>query len=81
MPERRPAQSGRGGADSPEPDRRAVAHVRSGVGELWDLARDNGSTVRAIQRANELEELCLSRERLLLIPTGRGVMQEEEDAE
>lgn len=55
--------------------------VRSGVGELWDLARDNGSTVRAIQRANELEELSLSRERLLLIPTGRGVMQEEEDAE
>ena len=55
--------------------------VRSGVGELWDLARDNGSTVRAIQSANELEELCLTRERLLLIPTGRGVMQEEEDAE
>lgn len=55
--------------------------VRAGIGELWDLARDNGSTVRAIQTANELEETCLSRERLLLIPTGRGVSLEKEDAE
>ena len=53
--------------------------VRSVSGDLWEIARDNGSTVRAIQSANELEELCLSRERLLLIPTGPGVITMEEE--
>ena len=52
--------------------------VMSASGELWQIARDNGSTVRAIQTANELEEAALSRERLLLIPTGRGVDAVEE---
>lgn len=55
--------------------------VRSVSGDLWEIARDNGSTVRAIQTANELEEACLARERLLLIPTGRGVNTLEEVAE
>ena len=52
--------------------------VMSASGELWQIARDNGSTVRAIQTANELEEAALGRERLLLIPTGRGVDAVEE---
>ena len=52
--------------------------VMTASGELWQIARDNGSTVRAIQTANELEEAALSRERLLLIPTGRGVDAVEE---
>ena len=55
--------------------------VRSVSGDLWEIARDNGSTVRAIRSANELEDACLARERLLLIPTGRGVNTLEEVAE
>ena len=55
--------------------------VRSVSGDLWEIARDNGSTVRAIRTANELEEACLARERLLLIPTGRGVNTLEEVTE
>ncbi|MBO4419468.1 MAG: DUF3794 domain-containing protein [Oscillospiraceae bacterium] len=55
--------------------------VRRASGELWDLARDNGSTVRAIQTANELEQAVLTEERLLLIPVGRGVMSMEEVSE
>ena len=55
--------------------------VRSASGDLWEIARDNGSTVRAIQTANELDEVCLGRERLLLIPTGRGVTTLEEVTE
>ncbi len=53
--------------------------LRSEEGELWQIARANGSTVRAIQSANELEELCLQGRRLLLIPTGRGVNTLEEE--
>jgi hypothetical protein len=53
--------------------------IRSAAGDLWQIARDNGSTVRAIRSANELEEVCLTRERLLLIPTGRGVITMEEE--
>ena len=52
--------------------------IQSGSGELWQIARDNGSTVRAIQLANALEETSLAQERLLLIPTGRGVNTVEE---
>ena len=55
--------------------------VRKAAGELWEIARDNGSTVRAIQQANELDQLKLSEERLLLIPVGRGVLNMEEVSE
>ena len=55
--------------------------VRAASGELWQIARDNGSTVRAIQIANALEENSLQEERLLLIPTGRGVTSIEEETE
>ncbi len=55
--------------------------VRAASGDLWDLARDHGSTVQAIQAANELEGVSLREKRLLLIPVGRGVMTMEEDSE
>ncbi|MBR7010725.1 MAG: DUF3794 domain-containing protein [Oscillospiraceae bacterium] len=55
--------------------------VRAASGELWQIARENGSTVRAIQTANGLEESCLREERLLLIPTGRGVTSIGEESE
>ena len=55
--------------------------VRPVSGELWQIARDNGSTVRAIQTANGMEEARLQEERMLLIPTGRGVMSIEEETE
>ncbi|MBQ1411222.1 MAG: DUF3794 domain-containing protein [Oscillospiraceae bacterium] len=55
--------------------------VRTASGDLWEIARDHGSTVRAIQTANELEQLSLPEERLLLIPVGRGVITMEEVSE
>lgn len=55
--------------------------VRYASGDLWDLARDCGSTVQAIQDANKLEQSSLAEERLLLIPVGRGVMTMEEVSE
>ena len=55
--------------------------VCTASGDLWEIARDNGSTVRAIRSANELEEVRLAGETLLLIPTGRGVTTMEEVTE
>lgn len=55
--------------------------VRSASGDLWELARDHGSTIQAIRSANELEQTSLSEERLLLIPVGRGVITMEEVSE
>ena len=52
--------------------------VRTASGDLWELARDYGSTVQAIQAANGLEQNTLADERLLLIPVGRGVISMEE---
>lgn len=45
--------------------------VRQGTGDLWDLAKENGSTVEAIQSANELDTDVLKEEQLLLIPSGQ----------
>ncbi len=68
-----------GGSLTPEPKGEGPSLiVRAASGDLWEIARENGSTVQAIQTANELEEACLTRERLLLIPTGRGVNTLEE---
>ncbi len=55
--------------------------VRSASGDLWTIARDNGSTVKAIQAANDFRQDSLQEERLLLIPVGRGVFSAEEDTE
>ena len=71
-----------GGTLTPKPKEDGPSLViRAVSGDLWDIARDNGSTVQAIQRANELEEACMNQERLLLIPTGQGVSTVEEEAE
>ncbi len=71
-----------GGTLTPKPPKEGPSIIiRSVSGDLWEIARDNGSTVRAIQAANELEDACISQERLLLIPTGRGANAMEEDAE
>lgn len=55
--------------------------VQNASGNLWELARDHGSTIRAIQTANELDQTSLSEERMLLIPVGRGVLTMEEVSE
>ena len=55
--------------------------VRKTSGDLWEIARDNGSTVRAIQIANDLDQDAIPEERLLLIPVGRGVLSMEEVSE
>ena len=55
--------------------------VRREAGALWEIARANGSTVRAIQTVNELDQTSLAGDTLLLIPTGRGVTTVEEVAE
>ena len=51
------------------------------AGELWEIAKRNGSTVRAIRAANGLEDKVLTEERLLLIPSGRGAAEAEEETE
>lgn len=55
--------------------------VQLASGELWEIARDNQSTIQAIRSANGLEGESLSQEQLLLIPTGRGVSVGEEEGE
>ena len=55
--------------------------VRKTSGDLWEIARDNGSTVRAIQIANDLDQDAIPEKRLLLIPVGRGVLSMEEVSE
>ena len=68
-----------GGSVTPKPIQDGPSLVvRKAAGTLWELARDHGSTVRAIQTANELEQESLSAEQLLLIPIGRGVIGMEE---
>lgn len=71
-----------GGELTPRPREEGPSLIlRVAGGELWQIARENGSTVEAIRAANELEEGSLSRERILLIPTGRGLTAVEEGKE
>ncbi len=51
----------------PDPMRPALVLCRAGEAELWDLARENGSTVDAIRRANHLQEAPVPGQ-MLLIP-------------
>lgn len=53
--------------------------VRRGKGPLWDLAKENGSTVEALQAANHLDTDVLEEERLLLIPTGLAARTAKEE--
>lgn len=51
----------------PDPDRPSLILRRAGTDSLWDLARQSGSTVEAIRRANGLEGEP-EPNRMLLIP-------------
>lgn len=51
----------------PDPMRPSLVLRRSGQKTLWDLAKDHGTTVDAIQKANQLTDQP-SADRLLLIP-------------
>lgn len=51
----------------PDPSRPSLILRRAGEGTLWDIAKDTGSTVSAIQKANGLSDEPLD-DRLLLIP-------------
>lgn len=51
----------------PDPARPSLILRRKGSARLWDIARESGSTVDAIQKANDLQEEP-DENRLLLIP-------------
>ena len=53
--------------------------VKKAEGELWELAKQCGSTVEALRQANGLEDDQIREQRLLLIPTGRAVYADGED--
>jgi hypothetical protein len=50
-----------------DPARPSLVMCRKGEQSLWDLAKNNGSTVEAIKRANNIKEEPMS-DRMLLIP-------------
>jgi len=51
----------------PDPMRPSLVLHRAGEGRLWDIARENGSTVEAIRKANGLQEEPTPGQ-MLLIP-------------
>ena len=53
--------------------------MKKAEGELWELAKQCGSTVEALRQANGLEDDLIREQRLLLIPTGRAVYADGED--
>lgn len=69
-----------GGTAEPGPtgDRPSLI-VRRGSGQLWELAKENGSTVAALRAANGLDADALEEERLLLIPTGQAARAAKEE--
>ena len=50
-----------------DPNRPGLILKRMGDHTLWDLAKENGSTVERIRSANELTDL-VEPDRVLLIP-------------
>ena len=56
-----------GEIQEPNPDRPALVLCRPGKKNLWQLAKENGSTVEAIRRANHLEGEAEPNQ-MLLIP-------------
>ena len=56
-----------GKAGIKDPARPSLILCRAGVRSLWELAKENGSTVDAIRRANRISEEPLG-EQMLLIP-------------
>lgn len=53
--------------------------VRRAVGDLWELAKENRSTVSALQIANALNGDTIPEERLVLIPVGRAATESREE--
>ena len=51
----------------PNPERPSLILCRTGDRSLWDIAKQNGSTVEAIQKANSLQQEP-DEDRVLLIP-------------
>ncbi len=51
----------------PDPDRPSMILRRAGDRRLWDIAKENGSTMEAIRRANGIQEEP-EPDRMLLIP-------------
>jgi hypothetical protein len=51
----------------PDPNRPSLVLRKAGTDRLWDLAKRTGSTVEAIQKANDLQQEPDSN-RMLLIP-------------
>lgn len=56
-----------GEVSEPDPNRPSLILRRAGTDRLWDMAKRTGSTVEAIQKANDLHEEPDS-DRILLIP-------------
>ena len=71
-----------GGSLNPEPRPEGPSLlVRGCAGDLWTVAKENGSSLESLRAANGLEGDSLPREQLLLIPVGRGVITVEEGKE
>lgn len=51
----------------PDPGRPSLILYRAGYGNLWQIAKENGSTVEAIEKANNLQE-APEAGKMLLIP-------------
>lgn len=56
-----------GEAREPDPGRPSLILCRAGASRLWDIAKQNGSTVDAIRKANALQEEPVP-DQMLLIP-------------
>lgn len=52
---------------TPDPDRPSLVIVRCGGDDLWDIARQYGTTVESIHQANGLEGSC-AQGQMMLIP-------------
>jgi len=51
----------------PDPNRPSLIVRRAGANRLWDIAKDSGSTVEAIQKVNGLQGEP-APDQMLLIP-------------
>lgn len=53
--------------------------ARRAIGDLWDIAKQNASSIEAIRAVNHLDTDALTEERLLLIPTGQAALAAKEE--
>ena len=57
-----------GAEQEPDPQRPSLILRRAGENSLWELAKENGSTVDAICRANDITDDADLGQQMLLIP-------------